>query len=38
VPLAHGRFRVAHSNQLQGYKLHPTGLVRLRLAHFEERP
>jgi peptide/nickel transport system substrate-binding protein len=34
VPLVHARFRVAHSDRLQGYKLHPTGLIRLRLAHF----
>lgn len=34
VPLIAAKFRVAHTDRLQGYRLHPTGLVRLRLAHF----
>jgi peptide/nickel transport system substrate-binding protein len=34
VPLAHGRLRCAQSDRVQGYILHPTGLIRLRLAHF----
>jgi peptide/nickel transport system substrate-binding protein len=38
IPLVHAKFRVAHSARLKGYKLHPTGLVRLRLAHFEDAP
>lgn len=38
IPLVHARFRVAHAARLKGYKLHPTGLVRLRLAYFEEAP
>lgn len=36
VPLITAKFRVAHSSKVLGYKLHPTGLVRLRLAHFED--
>lgn len=36
VPLAHAQFRVAHTARLKGYRLHPTGIVRLRLAHFED--
>ena len=36
VPLAHTSLRAAHTKRLKGYKLHPTGLVRLRGAHFEE--
>jgi peptide/nickel transport system substrate-binding protein len=35
VPLAHTKIRTAHSRRLKGYRLHPTGLVRLRHAHFE---
>jgi peptide/nickel transport system substrate-binding protein len=38
VPLAHGRLRVAQSDKVHGYILHPTGLVRLRLAHFGDSP
>lgn len=34
LPLVHAQFRVAHSKKLLGYKLHPSGLARLRLAHF----
>jgi peptide/nickel transport system substrate-binding protein len=34
VPLVNAAFRVAHREEVQGYRLHPTGLVRLRLAHF----
>jgi peptide/nickel transport system substrate-binding protein len=34
VPLIAAKFRVAQSDKVQGYQLHPTGLVRLRLAHF----
>lgn len=36
VPLITSKFRVAHTDKVRGYKLHPTALVRLRLAHFEE--
>jgi peptide/nickel transport system substrate-binding protein len=36
VPLAHTNLRAAHTRALQGYKLHPTGLVRLRTAYFED--
>ncbi|HTN77058.1 MAG TPA: ABC transporter substrate-binding protein [Pirellulaceae bacterium] len=35
VPLVHAQFRAAHTKRLLGYKLHPSQLVRLRLAHFE---
>ncbi len=35
VPLVHGLLRVAHAKKLLGYKLHPSGLARLRLAYFE---
>jgi peptide/nickel transport system substrate-binding protein len=38
IPLVHARFRVAHTARLKGYDLHPTGLARLRLAHFEDEP
>lgn len=38
VPLVTAKFRVAQSDKVRGYKLHPTGLVRLRLAHFEDKP
>ena len=34
VPLVHGLLRVAQSKKVQGYVLHPSGLARLRLAHF----
>ena len=36
VPLAHTEVRAAQSDQLRGYRLHPTGLVRLRRAQFED--
>jgi peptide/nickel transport system substrate-binding protein len=36
VPLVHTNQRAAHVKRLVGYKLHPTGLVRLRSARFEE--
>jgi ABC-type transport system substrate-binding protein len=32
VPLAHTRLRAAMRRGLEGYQLHPTGLVRLRKA------
>jgi peptide/nickel transport system substrate-binding protein len=38
VPLAHTNLRAAHSKRLKGYSLHPTGLVRLRGAYFEDAP
>jgi peptide/nickel transport system substrate-binding protein len=34
VPLVHTNLRTAMSRDLQGYQLHPTGMVRLRQAHF----
>jgi peptide/nickel transport system substrate-binding protein len=36
VPLVHTRLRSANVKRLKGYRLHPTGLVRLRTAYFEE--
>lgn len=36
VPLAHTEVRVAQRDDLAGYRLHPTGLVRLRWTHFED--
>ncbi len=36
VPLVHTNQRAAHVKRLAGYKLHPTGLVRLHSARFEE--
>ena len=38
VPLSHSELRVAMRDVVQGYKLHPTGLVRLRLARLEGQP
>lgn len=38
VPLVHAQLRLAVSDKVQGYHLHPTGLVRLRLAHFGANP
>jgi peptide/nickel transport system substrate-binding protein len=38
VPLAHTNLRAAHTRRLKGCKLHPTGLVRLRTARFEDSP
>lgn len=38
IPLVHTNLRTAMSSNLKGYELHPTGLVRLRGAHFEESP
>jgi len=38
VPLVHTNLRTAMSRQLKGYDLHPTGMVRLRGAHFEAAP
>jgi peptide/nickel transport system substrate-binding protein len=35
VPLVHTRVRIAQRDNLKGYKLHPSSLVRLRLAYFE---
>ena len=35
VPLVHTRIRVAQRDTLKGYVLHPSGLVRLRLAYLE---
>jgi peptide/nickel transport system substrate-binding protein len=36
VPLAHTNLRAAHAKRLKGYSLHPTGLIRLRGAYFED--
>jgi peptide/nickel transport system substrate-binding protein len=36
VPLVHTKLRAASARNLRGYKLHPTGLVRLRDVHFSE--
>lgn len=36
VPLVHTRIRIAQRDTLKGYKLHPSGLVRLRLSYFED--
>ena len=36
VPLVHTNQRAAHVKKLKGYSLHPTGLVRLRTAYYEE--
>lgn len=36
VPLVHTPIRVAQRDTFKGYKLHPTGLVRLRLSYFED--
>jgi peptide/nickel transport system substrate-binding protein len=38
VPLAHSEMRIAQQDTVQGYVLHPTGLVRLRLARLEASP
>ena len=38
VPLVHTKLRTAMSSRLRGYELHPTGMVRLRQAHFEVAP
>ncbi|HEY1067005.1 MAG TPA: ABC transporter substrate-binding protein, partial [Pirellulales bacterium] len=34
VPLVHMPFQCTHQKRLTGYKLHPTGMVRLRAAEF----
>ena len=36
VPLAHTKIRTGHKSRLQGFRLHTTGLVRLRQAYFEQ--
>jgi len=36
VPLSHSEMRVALRDNVKGYVLHPTGLVRLRLARLED--
>lgn len=36
VPLAHTKIRTGHKSRLKGFRLHTTGLVRLRHAYFEE--
>jgi peptide/nickel transport system substrate-binding protein len=36
VPLVHTSQRAAHVKRLKGFTLHPTGLLRLRGAYFEE--
>jgi peptide/nickel transport system substrate-binding protein len=36
VPLAHTKIRTGHKSRLKGFRLHTTGLVRLRHACFEE--
>jgi peptide/nickel transport system substrate-binding protein len=33
IPLVHTDVRIAQRDELKGYKLHPSSLVRLRLAH-----
>jgi peptide/nickel transport system substrate-binding protein len=38
VPLVHTRNRVAQSKRVTDYHLHPTGMVRLRLAKLEPQP
>ena len=38
VPLVHTNLRAAHAKRLKGYSLHPTGLIRLRGAYFEDAP
>jgi peptide/nickel transport system substrate-binding protein len=38
VPLVHTKLRAAHAKELAGYRLHPTGLVRLKNARFEAAP
>jgi peptide/nickel transport system substrate-binding protein len=38
VPLVYARANVAMSKRVKGYKLHPTGMVRLRLARLEAAP
>jgi peptide/nickel transport system substrate-binding protein len=38
VPLAHSEIRIAQQDVVRGYVLHPTGLVRLRLARLEASP
>ena len=36
IPLVHIDIQVAQREEVEGYYLHPTGLVRLRLAHFRK--
>jgi len=36
VPLVSTEVRIAQRSQLQGYKLHPASLVRLRRAYFAD--
>ena len=38
VPLVHTQVRIAQRENLAGYVLHPSALVRLRLAHFSDQP
>ncbi len=38
VPLSHSEMRVAQREVVQGYVLHPTGMVRLRLARLKGQP
>jgi peptide/nickel transport system substrate-binding protein len=38
VPLVHTKLRAARAKELQGFHLHPTGLVRLKDARFEAAP
>ena len=38
VPLAHTKIRTGHKSRLAGFRLHTTGLVRLRHARFEDAP
>jgi ABC-type transport system substrate-binding protein len=38
VPLAHTNLRAAHTRRLKGFRLHPTGLIRLHAARFEDGP
>ena len=38
VPLVHTKLRAAHAKEVKGFRLHPTGLVRLKDARFEAAP
>ena len=36
VPLAHTQVRIAQRENVEGYKLHPSALVRLRLTRLTD--
>jgi len=38
IPLIHTTVRIALRDEVQGYQLHPTSMVRLRTAHVPEQP